>query len=44
MGFDGLMRNKVLLVSGGTQGLGAGIAMAAAEQGAEAVAVVGRNT
>ncbi|NMR30465.1 SDR family oxidoreductase [Crystallibacter degradans] len=38
------MRNKVLLVSGGTQGLGAGIAMAAAEQGAEAVAVVGRNT
>jgi NAD(P)-dependent dehydrogenase (short-subunit alcohol dehydrogenase family) len=38
------MRDKVLLVSGGTQGLGAGIALAAAEQGAEAVAVVGRNT
>jgi len=37
------MRDKVLLVSGGTQGLGAGIALAAAEQGAEAVAVVGRN-
>lgn len=43
MGFDGLMRDKVLLVSGGTQGLGAGIALAAADQQAEAVAVVGRN-
>ncbi len=37
------MRDKVLLVSGGTQGLGAGIALAAAEQDAAAVAVVGRN-
>ncbi|EMY33411.1 short chain dehydrogenase [Arthrobacter crystallopoietes BAB-32] len=37
------MRGKVLLISGGTQGLGAGIALAAAAQEAEAVAVVGRN-
>jgi NAD(P)-dependent dehydrogenase (short-subunit alcohol dehydrogenase family) len=37
-----LLGGKVLLVTGGTQGLGAGIARAAAREGA-AVAVVGRN-
>jgi NAD(P)-dependent dehydrogenase (short-subunit alcohol dehydrogenase family) len=38
----GLLDGKVALVSGATQGLGAGIAMAAAREGA-AVAVAGRN-
>jgi NAD(P)-dependent dehydrogenase (short-subunit alcohol dehydrogenase family) len=38
----GLLDDKVVLVSGATQGLGAGIAQAAAREGA-AVAVTGRN-
>jgi len=38
----GLLDGKVVLVSGGTQGLGAGIARAAAPEGA-AIAVAGRN-
>jgi NAD(P)-dependent dehydrogenase (short-subunit alcohol dehydrogenase family) len=38
----GLLDDKVVLVSGATQGLGAGIAAAAAREGA-AVAVAGRN-
>ncbi len=39
---DGLLEGKVVLVSGGTQGLGAAIATAAARNGAE-VAVTGRR-
>ena len=38
-----LLKGKVLLVSGGTQGLGAGIARAAAREGATLV-LAGRNT
>ncbi|MDN5795588.1 MAG: SDR family oxidoreductase [Intrasporangium sp.] len=38
-----LLSEKVLLISGGTQGLGAGIARAAAREGARLV-VAGRNT
>src|ERR1700712_1149049 len=41
-GVDRLLMGKVLLVSGGTQGLGAGIARAAATEGATVV-VAGRN-
>ncbi|WP_183511949.1 SDR family oxidoreductase [Paeniglutamicibacter cryotolerans] len=40
---DQLLAGKVLLVSGGTQGLGASIARAAAEQGAEGIVVTGRT-
>ncbi|MGF9662286.1 SDR family oxidoreductase [Arthrobacter crystallopoietes] len=43
MALADLLKGKVLLVSGGTQGVGAGIALAAAQQGAEAIAVVGRS-
>jgi NAD(P)-dependent dehydrogenase (short-subunit alcohol dehydrogenase family) len=39
----GLLDGKVVLVSGGTQGLGAAIAMEAAAEGALAVAVTGRS-
>ena len=38
-----LLENKVVFVSGGTQGLGAAIARAAAREGAEAVVVTGRR-
>lgn len=38
-----LLKDKVVLVSGGTQGLGAGIARRAAAEGAVGVAVTGRN-
>lgn len=38
-----LLEDKVVLVSGGTQGLGAGIARRAAAEGAAGVAVTGRN-
>jgi NAD(P)-dependent dehydrogenase (short-subunit alcohol dehydrogenase family) len=38
-----LLADKVVLVSGGTQGLGAGIARRAAAEGAAGVAVTGRN-
>ena len=38
-----LLKDRVLLVSGGTQGLGAGIARRAAAEGAAGVAVTGRN-
>lgn len=38
-----LLKGKVVLVSGGTQGLGAGIARRAAAEGAAGVAVTGRN-
>ena len=38
-----LLKDRVVLVSGGTQGLGAGIARQAAAEGAAGVAVTGRN-
>lgn len=38
-----LLKDKVVLVSGGTQGLGAGIARQAAAEGAAGIAVTGRN-
>ena len=38
-----LLENKVVFVSGGSQGLGAAIARAAAREGAEAVVVTGRR-
>lgn len=38
-----LMTGKILLVTGGTQGLGLAIAEAAAREGAAGVAIVGRN-
>jgi len=38
-----LLKDRVILVSGGTQGLGAGIARRAAAEGAAGVAVTGRN-
>jgi NAD(P)-dependent dehydrogenase (short-subunit alcohol dehydrogenase family) len=39
----GLLDGKVVLVSGGTQGVGLACALAAAEEGAEAVVVTGRS-
>jgi NAD(P)-dependent dehydrogenase (short-subunit alcohol dehydrogenase family) len=39
----GLLDGRVVLVSGGTQGVGAGVARAAAREGAAAVAVTGRR-
>jgi len=38
-----LLTDKVVLISGATQGLGAGIARAAAREGAAGVAITGRN-
>lgn len=38
-----LLEGKIVLVSGGTQGLGAGVARRAAAEGAAGVAVTGRN-
>lgn len=43
MSLTDLLAGKVLLVSGGTQGLGAAIARAAAAQGAEGIMVTGRT-
>lgn len=40
---DRWLLGKVVLVSGGTQGLGEAVARSAAEHGAEAVAITGRN-
>lgn len=39
-----LLTGKVVLVTGGTQGLGLAIGLAAAREGAAGVAIVGRNT
>jgi NAD(P)-dependent dehydrogenase (short-subunit alcohol dehydrogenase family) len=38
-----LLNDKIVLISGGTQGLGAGVARAAAAEGAAGIAVTGRN-
>jgi NAD(P)-dependent dehydrogenase (short-subunit alcohol dehydrogenase family) len=38
-----LLKDKVVLVSGGTQGLGAGVARQAAREGAAGIAITGRN-
>lgn len=38
-----LLENKIILVSGGTRGLGAGIARAAAAAGAEGIMITGRD-
>ncbi|SEI98060.1 NAD(P)-dependent dehydrogenase, short-chain alcohol dehydrogenase family [Arthrobacter sp. yr096] len=38
-----LLKDKVILISGGTQGLGAGVARRAAEEGAAGIAITGRN-
>lgn len=40
---NSLLQDKVILVSGGTQGLGAGVARRAAAEGAAGIAVTGRN-
>jgi NAD(P)-dependent dehydrogenase (short-subunit alcohol dehydrogenase family) len=39
-----LLENKIILVSGGTRGLGAGIARAAAANGAAGIMITGRGT
>jgi NAD(P)-dependent dehydrogenase (short-subunit alcohol dehydrogenase family) len=38
-----LLEDKIILVSGGTRGLGAGIARAAAADGAGAIMITGRD-
>jgi NAD(P)-dependent dehydrogenase (short-subunit alcohol dehydrogenase family) len=38
-----LLKDKVILISGGTQGLGAGVARRAAEEGAAGIAITGRS-
>ena len=38
-----LLEDKIILVSGGTRGLGAGIARAAAADGAAAIMITGRR-
>ena len=38
-----LLENKIILVSGGTRGLGAGIARAAAAHGAAGIMITGRD-
>ena len=38
-----LLEDKIILVSGGTRGLGAGIARAAAADGAAAIMITGRD-
>jgi NAD(P)-dependent dehydrogenase (short-subunit alcohol dehydrogenase family) len=38
-----LLKDKVILISGGTQGLGAGVARRAADEGAAGIAITGRN-
>ncbi|MDI2035631.1 3-oxoacyl-[acyl-carrier-protein] reductase FabG [Paenarthrobacter nitroguajacolicus] len=38
-----LLKDKVVLISGGTQGLGAGVARRAAAEGAAGIAITGRN-
>jgi len=43
MAFDGLLANRVVLVSGGTQGVGGATAIAAAQNGASAVVITGRR-
>lgn len=43
MGFDRLLADRVVLVSGGTTGVGAATAVAAAEAGAAAVIISGRR-
>ena len=43
MGFDQLLRDRVVLVSGGTQGVGGATAVAAARAGASAVVITGRR-
>lgn len=43
MGFDRLLADKVVLVSGGSQGIGAATAVAAANAGAAAVVITGRR-
>lgn len=40
---SGLLKDTVVLISGGTQGLGAGIARQAAAEGAAGIAVTGRS-
>ena len=43
MGFERLLEGKVVLVNGGTQGVGAAIAIASAAAGAQAVVISGRR-
>ena len=43
MGYERLLADRVLLVSGGTMGVGAATAIAAAQAGASAVAITGRR-
>ncbi len=43
MGFDGLLQDRVVLISGGTQGVGGATAVAAAQAGASNVVITGRR-
>jgi NAD(P)-dependent dehydrogenase (short-subunit alcohol dehydrogenase family) len=43
MGFERLLDGRVVLINGGTQGVGSATAVAAAQAGAEAVVISGRN-